>query len=247
MSFNFKALGGLLTFRFINEVEYLDLDDLQDIVNDLEKEYSVINKDRKELRGEINKIREVIDKKNPEEKREKIKNKQKSARDILGDESIPYEVRMKYIIDAYRKDQVKWGKLYVYAKHLEEEVIRLKNILIINGYADPGVIDDVKPAQVITELREENKELKQKLNIMQQAVNDPDGIIKLLEERITKTYPKRVHKMGVYKKVIKSQEVYIEELQKLLDDNGITYQPKVPINELEAKGADNIDENAVRD
>ena len=247
MSFNFKALGGLLAFRFINEVEYLDLDDLQDIVNDLEKEYSVINKDRKELRGEINKIREVIDKKNPEEKREKIKNKQKSARDILGDESIPYEVRMKYIIDAYRKDQVKWGKLYVYAKHLEEEVIRLKNILIINGYADPGVVDDVKPAQVITELREENKELKQKLNIMQQAVNDPDGIIKLLEERITKTYPKRVHKMGVYKKVIKSQEVYIEELQKLLDDNGITYQPKVPINELEAKGADNIDENAVRD
>lgn len=247
MSFNFKALGGLLTFRFINEVEDLDLDDLQDIVNDLEKEYSVINKDRKELRGEINKVKEVIDKKNLAEKREKIKNKQKSARDILGDESIPYEVRMKYIIDAYRKDQVKWGKLYVYAKHLEEEVIRLKNILIINGYADPGVIDDVKPAQVITELREENKELKQKLNIMQQAVNDPDGIIKLLEERITKTYPKRVHKMGVYKKVIKSQEVYIEELQKLLDDNGITYQPKVPINELEAKGADNIDENAVRD
>ena len=247
MSFNFKALGGLLTFRFINEVEDLDLDDLQDIVNDLEKEYSVINKDRKELRGEINKVKEVIDKKNPEEKREKIKNKQKSAKDILGDESIPYEVRMKYIIDAYRKDQVKWGKLYVYAKHLEEEVIRLKNILIINGYADPGVIDDVKPAQVITELREENKELKQKLNIMQQAVNDPDGIIKLLEERITKTYPKRVHKRGVYKKVIKSQEVYIEELQKLLDDNGITYQPKVPINELEAKGADNIDENAVRD
>ena len=247
MSVNFKALGGLLTFRYINEVEDLDLDDLQDIVNDLEKEYSVINKDRKELRGEINKVKEVIDKKNPAEKREKIKNKQKSAKDILGDESIPYEVRMKYIIDAYRKDQVKWGKLYVYAKHLEEEVIRLKNILIINGYADPGVIDDVKPAQVITELREENKELKQKLNIMQQAVNDPDGIIKLLEERITKTYPKRVHKMGVYKKVIKSQEVYIEELQKLLDDNGITYQPKVPINELEAKGADNIDENAVRD
>ena len=247
MSVNFKALGGLLTFRFINEVEDLDSDDLQEIVNDLEEEYSVINKDRKELRGEINKIREVIDKKNPEERKEKIKNEQKTAKDILGDESIPYEVRMKYIIDAYRKDQVKWGKLYEYAKHLEKEVIRLKNILIINGYADPGVIDDVKPAQVITELREENKELKQKLNIMQQAVNDPDGIIKLLQERITKTYPKRVHKMGVYKKVIKSQEVYIEELQKLLDDNGITYQPKVPINELEAKGADNIDENAVRD
>ncbi len=247
MSVNFKALGGLLTFRYINEVEDLDLDDLQDIVNDLEEEYSVINKDRKELRGEINKIREVIDKKNPEEKREKIKNKQKSAKDILGDEDIPYEVRMKYIIDAYRKDQKKWGKLYEYAKHLEDEVIRLKNILIINGYADPGVIDDVKPAQVITELREENKELKQKLNIMQQAVNDPDGIIKLLEERITKTYPKRVHKMSSYKKVIKSQEDYIKALQKLLDENGIKYHEKCPINDIEANGADAIDENAVRD
>ena len=247
MSVNFKALGGLLTFRYINEVEDLDLDDLQDIVNDLEEEYSVINKDRKELRGEINKIREVIDKKNPEEKREKIKNKQKSAKDILGDEDIPYEVRMKYIIDAYRKDQKKWGKLYEYAKHLEKEVIRLKNILIINGYADPGVIDDVKPAQVITELREENKELKQKLNIMQQAVSDPDGIIKLLEERITKTYPKRVHKMGAYKKVIKSQEIYIKDLQELLDANGIKYNDKTPINDIEANGADAIDENAVRD
>ena len=29
MSFNFKALGGLLTFRYINDVEDLDLDDLQ--------------------------------------------------------------------------------------------------------------------------------------------------------------------------------------------------------------------------
>ena len=240
MSVNFKALGSLFTFRYINDVENLDLDDLQEMYNDLEEEH-------KELKGELAKLKDIIDRKNPEERKEKIKKKLNSAKDLLGDENIPYEVRMKYIIDAYRKDQVKWGKLYEYAKHLEEEVIRLKNILIINGYADPGIIDDVKPAQVITELREENKELKQKLNIMQQAVNDPDGIIKLLQERITKTYPKRVHKMGVYKKVIKSQEVYIEELQKLLDDNGITYQPKVPINELEAKGADNIDENAVRD
>lgn len=42
---------------------------------------------------------------------------------MMGDEDIPYEVRMKYIIDAYRKDQKKWGKLLEYAKHLEGEVI----------------------------------------------------------------------------------------------------------------------------
>lgn len=240
MSVNFKALGGLLTFRYINEVEDLDLDDLQDIYNDLKEEHE-------KLKDEMGRLKDVIDKKNPEERKEKIKKKLKTAKEILGDEDIPYEVRMKYIIDAYRKDQEKWSKLAEYAKHLEAEVIRLKNVLIKNGYADPGVIDDVKPAQLIDELRKENKELKQKLNVMQQAVNDPDGIIKLLEERMAKTYPKRVHKMSSYKKVIKSQEDYIIALQKLLDENGIKYHEKCPINDIEVSGADAIDENAVRD
>ena len=49
-----------------------------------------------------------------------------TAKDVLADKDIPYEVRMKYIIDAYRKDQEKWGKLVEYAKHLETEVARLK-------------------------------------------------------------------------------------------------------------------------
>lgn len=240
MSVNFKALGGLLTFRYINEVEDLDLDDLQDIYNDLKEEHE-------KLKDEMGRLKDVIDKKNPEERKEKIKKKLKTAKEILGDEDIPYEVRMKYIIDAYRKDQEKWSKLAEYAKHLEAEVIRLKNVLIKNGYADPGVIDDVKPAQLIDELRKENKELKQKLNVMQQAVNDPEGTIKLLEERIAETYPKRVHKMSSYKKVIKSQEDYIIALQKLLDENGIKYHEKCPINDIEANGADAIDENAVRD
>lgn len=240
MSVNFKALGGLLTFRYINEVEDLDLDDLQDIYNDLKEEHE-------KLKDEMGRLKDVIDKKNPEERKEKIKKKLKTAKEILGDEDIPYEVRMKYIIDAYRKDQEKWSKLAEYAKHLEAEVIRLKNVLIKNGYADPGVIDDVKPAQLIDELRKENKELKQKLNVMQQAVNDPEGTIKLLEERIAETYPKRVHKMSSYKKVIKSQEDYIIALQKLLDENGIKYHEKCPINDIEVSGADAIDENAVRD
>ena len=247
MSFNFNALGGLLSFRYINDVEDLDVEDLQEIYNDLEEEYSEINKDRKELKSKLEKLKEVLDRKNPEEKREKIKKKPKTAKEILGDEEIPYEVRMKYIIDAYRKDQVKWGKLVEYAKHLEGEVIRLKDILIKNGFTDPGVIDDVKPAKLIAELREENKELKDKLKVMKQAVNDPEGTIKLLQDRIAETYPKRVHKMGSYKKVIKSQEDYIKALQKLLDENGIKYHEKCPINDIEANGADAIDENAVSD
>ena len=64
MSVNFKALGGLLTFRFINEVEDLDLDDLQDIYNDLEEEH-------KKLKGEMGRLKDAIDKKNPEKRKEK--------------------------------------------------------------------------------------------------------------------------------------------------------------------------------
>lgn len=240
MSVNFKALGSLFTFRYINDVENLDLDDLQEMYNDLEEEH-------KELKGELAKLKDIIDRKNPEERKEKIKKKLNSTKDLLGDEDIPYEVRMKYIIDAYRKDQKKWGKLADYAKHLEGEVIRLKEILIKNGYADPGVIDDVKPARLITELQKENKELKQALKLKQQIINDPDGAIKLLEDRIAKTYPKRVHAMRAYKNVIKNQENYIKALQEILDENGIKYNEKCPINDIEANGADAIDEYAVRD
>ena len=59
MSIKFKALGGLFTFRYINDVEDMDLDDLQDIYNDLEGEY-------KELKSELDKLKDVIDKRNPE-------------------------------------------------------------------------------------------------------------------------------------------------------------------------------------
>ena len=247
MSVNFKALGGMFTFRYINKVEDLDLEDLQDIYNDLEEEYRELNGECKELKSELNKLKDDIDKKNPEERKEKIKKKLRTAKEILGDEEIPYEVRMKYIIDAYRKDQKKWGQLADYAKHLEGEVIRLKDILIKNGYADPGVLDNVKPAQLITELRKENKELKEKLKLMKQAVKDPEGVIKLLEEKIANTYPKRVYTTRAYKKIIKSQEDYIKGLQELLDEKGIKYDEKRPINDIEANGADAINEYAVRD
>ena len=247
MSFNYTTLGGLLSFRFINKVEDMNLEDLQEVYDDLKEEFDDVEKDYKDFKDEMAKLKDLIDKKNPEERKEKIKKKLKPAKAILEDKDIPYEVRMKYIIDAYRKDQIKWAKLAEYAKHLEGEVLRLKDILISNGYADPGVIDDIKPAKVISELRKENSELKQKLDLMQNAVGDPVGVIKLLEERITNTYPKRAHKMGAYKKVIKSQEAYIKDLQELLDANGIKYYEKTPINDIEAKGADAIDENAVSD
>ena len=163
MSVDLKALGGLFRFRYINDVEDMDLDELQEMYADIEEEYQGVNNDRKELKKELGKLREIIERKNPEERREKIKKELESDKVILHNEDVPYEIRMKYIIDAYRKDQKKWGKLIDYAKHLEGEVMRLKEILIANGYTDSGVVGDSKPGKVINELQMKVTELKKKL------------------------------------------------------------------------------------
>ena len=76
---------------------------------------------------------------------EKELGHKKDANAKVNNDDVPYEARMKYIIQAYKKDQEKWAKLAVYAKHLEGEVIRLKGILIDNGYTDSGVSDDWTP------------------------------------------------------------------------------------------------------
>ena len=231
MGVNFKALGGLLTFRYINDVEDMDVDELQEMYADLEEDYN-------ELKGGLKKLKEVIERKNPEERKEKIRKKQKTAKDILGDDEIPYEVRMKYIIDSYRKDQKKWEKLAVYAKHLEGEVIRLKNILISNGYTDSGVVGDSEPAKVINGLKEKIKELEAYKD-MPMDVTAALITIKQLENRI-ETFPLKVYNSQSFKRIIRCQEQYIKELQTLLDDNGIEYQPRVPANHLDEEGVDKV-------
>lgn len=237
MSINFKALGGLFEFRYINDVEDLDLEDLQDIYNDLKEE-------QKQFNSELDKLKEVIDKKNPEERKEKIKKKLKTAKEILGDEEIPYEVRMKYIIDAYRKDQVKWGKLAEYAKHLEEEVIRLKEILISNGYTDSGVVGDSEPAKVIKELKEKINELKQELK--EKKINATNKKIERMKSLIEEEYPLRKFKLRILKVTIRSMQAYIDELQGLLDQNDIVYGPMDLSDKIVVDNLDNFDETAIR-
>ena len=237
MSINFKALGGLFTFRYINDVEDLDLEDLQEIYNDLKEE-------QKQFNSELDKLKEVIDKKNPEEKREKIKKKLKTAKEILGDEEIPYEVRMKYIIDAYRKDQVKWGKLAEYAKHLEAEVIRLKEILISNGYTDSGVVGDSEPAKVIKELKEQLDQLKKELK--EKKINATNKKIERMKSLIEEEYPLRKFKLRTFKVTIRSMQAYIEELQGLLDQNDIVYGPMDLSDKIVVDNLDNFDETAIR-
>ena len=237
MSVSFKALGGLFTFRYINDVEDMDLEGLQDIYNKLKEE-------QKELNSELDRLKDVIDKKNPEEKREKIRKKLNPAEEILGDEEIPYEVRMKYIIDSYRKDQVKWGKLAEYAKHLEGEVIRLKEILISNGYTDNGIVGDSEPAKVINELRKKIKELEGYKEIPKDLTAALVRI-KYLENQI-ENFPLKVIKSKSFKNIINSQNKYIKELQTLLDENGVEYQPYDPIYKYVVEGANNVVDEAVR-
>lgn len=244
MSINFKALGGLFTFRYINDVEDMDVEELQELYADMEEEFHAIESDYKEMKGELNNLKDVIDRKNPEEKREKIRKKQKTAKDILGDDEIPYEVRMKYIIDAYRKDQVKWGKLAEYAKHLEAEVIRLKKILLLNGYADSGKPEDIKPAKVINDLKTEIVQLKQDLKECKKTATNKK--IERMKSLIEEEYPLRKFKLRTLKLTIKNMQAYIEELQGLLDENNIIYGPMELSDKLVVDNIDNYDEAAIR-
>ena len=140
-------------------------------------------------------------------------------------EDIPYEVRMKHIIEAYRKDQEKWGKLAQYAKHLEGEVIRLKLILIENGYTDSGIEGDYDAVEEISKLKKK---------------------IKKLEDKIENVYPRKQKSNLKMKRVMSQQASYIVHLQYLLDKHGIPYLTPKPIKQLKQEDIDNIDENAVR-
>lgn len=243
MSINFKTLGGLFRFRYINDVEDMDLDELQEMYADIEEEYQGMMNDCKELKKELDKINEVIERNNPEERREKIKKKLESDKVILHNEDVPYEIRMKYIIDAYRKDQKKWGKLAAYAKHLEGEVVRLKEILITNGYTDSGASADYDPAEVISKLQRKIKELG-KIHVPKE-VKPALVRIRQLENQIG-TFPLKAYKAQSFSKLIKSQEIYIKELQALLDKNGVEYHPKAEINKLEIDGVDKMVDELIR-
>ena len=63
MSVKFKTLGGLLSFKYINDIEDLDLKDLQELYTELEEKYNEIEKKYNELKGAIEKVKEVIDRK----------------------------------------------------------------------------------------------------------------------------------------------------------------------------------------
>lgn len=152
---------------------------------------------------------------------------------------------MKYIIDAYRKDQVKWGKLAAYAKSLEAEVQRLRNVLIANGIEDAGHPEDAAPAKVIKELKAQLAEQESKMQTLNRNLCDSE--ITRLRNLIEKEYPLRIARIRWFKGMINSQKCYIRILQRLLDDNDIFYSPYENYRELEAQAVENhVNDKAVR-
>lgn len=143
-------------------------------------------------------------------------------RHVLNDD-IPYEVQMKFLIEAYRRDLKRLEDLSNYVKGLEEE-----NLLLTKKLE--------KADTVLAERRDYEATIKR----MQLEINQLKGTI-------TKTFPVRVAKMRDMKKKVASLINYIFELQTLLKKNGIPYKEReVTPSRSESIDFANLDIFAVR-
>ena len=119
---------------------------------------------------------------------------------ILDDDEIPFEVRMKYILKAYRKDQDKWARFYIEAKKVQENASETKRKL--------------KEARVrIMQLEQDLKRCKQSKS--QSAILESRMVSSLLSE----------NKLSDFKSIIEKQNDYINVLQELLFTNNVAYPP----------------------
>ena len=143
---------------------------------------------------------------------------------VFDDDEIPYEVRMKHLIAAYRKDLKQLGELSRYAKGLEEENLLLQ-----------------KKIEAHEKWMKENpdKEL---------CIKQMDLEIRQLKGTLTKTYPKRVIELKHIKSKVRDQDGYIKYLQSLLDTNDVPYEEKKPnpSPKVEELNVEDIDIFAVR-
>lgn len=141
----------------------------------------------------------------------------------FNDDDIPYEVRMKHIIEAYRKDLKRLEALEKYAKGLEEENLLLQK----------------KMEKTDAWLAEEPDR--------QVAIKKMQVEIKQLRGTLIKSFPKRVIQMRDIKKKVMSLEEYIRYLQRLLQQNDIPYdERKVNPSKSESIDFDSLDIYAVR-
>ena len=134
---------------------------------------------------------------------------------MFEDDEIPYEVRMKHLIKAYRKDLKRLEELSQYAKGLEEE-----NMLLQKKIEKSGTSEEASKEVTISRMKSEINQLKGTL---------------------TKSFPKRVIQMRDARKKIISLQEYILSLQSLLTANGIAYEER----QVKSSKAESIDPEAM--
>lgn len=143
---------------------------------------------------------------------------------VFEDDEIPYEVRMKHLIEGYRRDLKRLDQLARYAKGLEEENITLQKKIAKN-------------------------ELWQRENPDKDAlIKQMDLEIRQLKGTLMKTFPKRVIDTKVIKRKVRDLEEYVLYLQSQLTTNGIAYEERNPSPSPKADelNIDDVDIFAVR-
>ena len=143
---------------------------------------------------------------------------------VFEDDEIPYEVRMKYLIEGYRRDLKRLDQLARYAKGLEEENLLLQK--------------KIENTEKWIKSHPDKEELIRKMDLE----------IRQLKGTLTKSYPKRVVELKYIKKKVRDIEDYMRYLQSLLDDNDISYEERKPSpsTKVEDLNIEDIDILAVR-
>lgn len=143
---------------------------------------------------------------------------------VFEDDEIPYEVRMKHLIEGYRRDLKRLDQLARYVKGLEEENLLLQK--------------KIENTEKWIKSHPDKEELIRKMDLE----------IRQLKGTLTKSYPKRVVELKYIKKKVRDIEDYMRYLQSLLDDNDISYEERKPSPspKVEDLNIEDIDILAVR-
>lgn len=124
-----------------------------------------------------------------------------NGNEILRNYDIPFEIRMKYIIKAYKKDQERWARFAVHAKQMEEKLSESR--------------------KTIKKLLDNNSELKRELKLYKTSKKKSSA----LESHMVSSLFSE-NKVDSFKSIIDSQNDYINQLQELLFKNNIAYPPQ---------------------
>ena len=123
---------------------------------------------------------------------------------IFEDDEIPYEVRMKHLIEAYRKDITRLEQLTRYAKGLEEENLLLQKKI---KKSEEWLMGNPDKEALIRQM---------------------DLEIRFLKGTLTKSFPKRIVELKYIKRKVRDLEEYTLYLQDLLSANDVPYAKREP-------------------